>query len=263
MINAKVIADSVSPIGIRLTTLEVTFPRFILAEMNTHRVFSRNSASSRAVPIKKKIEEVRTNPVIPIEFGKNRPGMSASEEIPEAMKDVAIEMWRSAAENAADWAAELADVDVHKQVVNRVLEPFLWHTALITSTEWDNFFQQRLSPLAQPEMRVTAEAMKAALDRSTPDLVRLGEYHLPFISCEDAHLSDIDMIRCSVARCARVSYLTHDGKRDIQKDLELADRLEKDGHWSPFEHVAVPLITADYARNFCGWFQYRAIVDTL
>lgn len=262
--KAKVILDSVSPSGHRLTTMEVTFPRFILAEMNTHRKFSRNSASSRAVPASKMIERVKTDPVIPLEWGINRPGMQAS-AIFDDYDDIRFceFHWLEARDRAVEMAQELSDFGLHKQAVNRLLEPFLWHTAILSSTEWENFFKQRCSPLAQPEMRHTAELMRQVYTQSKPMEMPLGGWHLPYLRNEDNLRVDADRVKVSVARCARVSYLTHDGRRDVTEDFKLYGKLisADPPHLSPFEHAAVACADGDEHGNFDGWLQARQLVE--
>jgi thymidylate synthase ThyX len=292
--DAKVLADSVSPAGHRLTTLEATFPRFVLAEFNTHRVFSRNSASSRAIPIFKQLQRVLEDPYVPIEFGSNQPGMQAGPALEGEKKLAAEEEWLQARDDAvrrvlglvtdpASAAAEeplelLARVEaaqrekarpdewlnVHKQVANRLLEPFMWHTVIVTATEWDNFWNLRCHADAQPEIRLIAELMGAATRASEPARLEHGEWHLPLVRPEDRQegISSEELIKVSAGRCARVSYLTHAGKRDLSADLELHDRLLSSGHMSPLEHPARPLTPAEleegeWSGNFRGWRSYR------
>jgi thymidylate synthase ThyX len=259
--SASVLLDSVSPLGVRLTTLEVTFPRFVLAEFNTHRSFSRNSASSRAVPTSKLIERVERDPVLPLEWGRNKAGMSASDALSSDEAQAAQRVWLRARDDAVARACELLALDVHKQELNRILEPFLWHTVIVTATQWQNFFELRCAPNAQPEIREAALRMREAMDRSRPSLVPTGEWHTPLLQ-EDEYGLDVETRkRVSAARCARVSYLTHDGRREIAKDLDLYVRLKSDRHLSPFEHVATPAADAEYHANFRGWIQMRAEVE--
>lgn len=277
MISAKVIKDSIAENGSRLTTLEVVCHRFVLAEFNTHRAFSRNSASSRAIPLKKQIEKVKTNPAIPMVWASERPGMSGGAEVD--YKKVAETIWLEAAQEAVEKAQALADFDVHKSICNRLLEPFMWHTVIVSATDWDGFWKQRCSPLAQPEMRLCAEAMKEAFDASIPEKLELGEWHLPYIDYQDRieadtaqrhdpGISGIEVLKqVSAARCARVSYLTHDGVRSMDKDQDLYDKLATADppHASPLEHVATPNThgaTSDLSiynspGNFTGWRQLR------
>lgn len=258
--NATVVADSVSPAGVRLTTIEVTLHRFVLAELNTHRVFSRNSASSRAIPVKKQLARVVDDPALPVEFGANQRGMQAGEPLTGEDHDAALTAWLEARDHAVAAVEQLQELGVHKQVTNRILEPFMWHTVIVTATEWDGFWEQRCSPLAQPEIRVAAEAMQAAYDDSTPSEVGLGQWHTPYLRDEDGDLDDETARQVSAARCARVSYLTHDGRRDIDKDLELYERLvtARPPHWSPLEHVATPATEGERTLgNLRAWRQLR------
>jgi thymidylate synthase ThyX len=259
---ARVLLDSVSEAGIRLTTMEVTFPRFVLAEFNTHRTFSRNSASSRAIPTAKLIARVESDPVTPLEWGLNKKGMSATQTLAEESLDEAQRAWLEARDAAVEEAQKLHHLNVHKQVVNRLLEPFLWHTVIVTATEWQNFFDLRCTPSAQPELRKAALLMRDAMDASTPSPVSTGSWHLPLIQPDERSL-DVEILKkVSVARCARVSYLTHEGTREIEKDLELYERLKTDRHLSPFEHVATPADDTRMHANFRGWIQARQGIES-
>ncbi len=262
--SAKVITDSISEPGARLTTLEVTFPRFVLPEFNTHRVFGRNSASSRAIPVAKQLERVRQDPFIPIHWGANQPGMQADYELTGSERDQAELAWLAARDSAVQYTEQLLALGLHKQITNRLLEPFMWHTVIVTATEWSNFYALRLNPQAQPEIRRTAELMAVAYNASAPRLVRYGEWHLPLIQPDEqswAVANIEDAIKVSVGRCARVSYLTHDGVRDYAKDIELYDRLVSSGHMSPLEHVATPLLySGDWSGNLRGWKPIRKTI---
>jgi thymidylate synthase ThyX len=261
--SARILLDSRSPSGARLTTLEVRYPRFIHSEMMTHRVFSRNAASSRAIPIKKMIAAAREEPALPVYWGRNQTGMSAREAVAPDVETAARAEWQTALDDALRHAERLAaqDIDLHKQLVNRLLEPFAWITVIITATEWANFFTQRCHPDAQPEIKHIADMMLAEYRASIPAPVPLGCWHLPLIQDDERALPEEQLCKLSVARCARVSYLTHDGRRDRAKDLELYERLVEggaNGHWSPFEHVATPTPDAECrSANFIGWEQYR------
>ncbi len=259
---ARVLLDSISEAGIRLTTLEVTFPRFVLAEFNTHRVFSRSSASSRAVPTAKIIERVENDPVTPLEWGRNKKGMSASERLAQEEEDEAERVWLDARDAAVEQARKLHDLKVHKQIVNRLLEPFLWHTVIVTATEWENFFTLRCSRNAQPEIREAAVRMRDAMNASAPSPVAQGEWHLPLVQQDERQLGEETRKKISAARCARVSYLTHEGKREIEKDLELYERLKQDRHLSPFEHVATPANENEFHANVRGWVQMRQEIES-
>jgi thymidylate synthase ThyX len=261
--DARVLLDSVAPNGVRLTTLEVTFPRFVLAEFNTHRQFSRNSASSRAVPTAKLIERVESDPVIPLEWGRNKAGMSASDVLSNEEAHEATRVWLQARDDAIGHARALLDLKVHKQELNRILEPFLWHTVIVTSTEWENFFELRCAANAQPEIRAAALRMRDAMAASHALALSHGEWHTPLLQEDEDGLDVATRKKVSAARCARVSYLTHEGCREIEKDLELYERLKSDRHLSPFEHVATPAADARFHANFRGWIQMRGEVENL
>lgn len=262
MIEAKVILDSVSPAGKRITTLQLKYPRWVHGEFLTHRAFSRNSMSSRAVPVTKMIEQVRNDPALPIHWGKNQPGMQASEELTGAERDVARYRWQRAAEAAASHADVMNYVGAHKQIVNRILEPFQWMHTVVTATEWDNFFALRCHPDAQPEMQALAHAMRDAMDASTP---RPAEHHFPYVREEDVATSMWRRAMISAARCARVSYLKHDGTApSIGEDLALFERLAGGApiHASPLEHQGFAMPVAGVrSRNFVGWWQFRELLE--
>ena len=262
--EVKILADSIAN-GHRLTTFQLKYQRFILPELNTHRVFSRNSRSSRATPIKKNIELVETKPWGPIEWGLNQKGMVAEKLLTDEQKLKHVQyIWASVANAVAKAAMDLDQNGIHKQIANRLLESFLPIETVLSSTEWDNFFHLRLAPDAQPEMRALAYKMKLAMDKSTPVELKPGEWHLPYISQDDRknleQEGDLfgDLQKISAARCARVSYNTFDGTPNYQKDLELFDKLIKGSHFIPLEHVATPATDKDYMpSNFVGWNQFR------
>jgi thymidylate synthase ThyX len=272
--EARIERDSISPDGVRLTTFVVTLPRIVLAEFNTHRMLSRNSASSRAIPVEKRIKMIEADPFIPEQFGKNQKGMQASELVSGADADHAWMVWESALKEAVARATTLAKIGVHKQLANRLLEPFSWHPVVVTATEWDNFFNLRCHKNAQPEIRKAAEMMRELYVAGKPQELQYGMWHLPFLQPVESvtPLENWDPKRVCVGRCARVSYLTHDGKREPLADMELADSLLKNGHWSPFEHVARPMTAQEkqwwrvkrdegqdmpFCGNFRGWVQMR------
>lgn len=361
MYNCKILLDSISETGKRITTFEITFPRIVLAEFNTHRMFSRNSASSRAIPFSTQLDKVDRNPFIPERFPINGKGMQPDSYIEKTDPNynIAVNYWLNARDEATRTATNLynclpdAEItrNIHKQICNRILEPFMWHTVICTATEFDNFFKLRTHSDAQYEIRRIADLMYEAyhawddvnLDITSSSYkainnyndnekdegrikrlehlrwsavrhqkLKVGEWHTPLVYAEDeGAINDyanfiIDSMpiplekhldrgivlarnfieikkKISVARCARVSYLTHDGKRDIEKDLELFEKLRTSGHWSPFEHVATPYFIdeakasnndewklhhykndglADHkgnlpCGNFRGWKQYR------
>ncbi len=306
--GAKILADSISPAGHRLTTFEVTFPRIVLAEFNTHRLFSRNSASSRAIPVEKMLDRVRNHPFVPAVWGRNKRGMQASDEVlTGADLERAIGLWRDHADDARDAAYVLAGkreegcLDVHKQIANRLLEPWLWHTVIVSATEWGNFFNLRDNKMAQPEIHRAADLMHQLFKTSAPKSLGYGRWHLPLVT-EDEMASDAELVapwsemaeaawydgwvKVSAGRCARVSYLTHDGTRNPAEDVRLHDSLLASGHMSPLEHPARPMTAHElkvfqapelifreadqtwvhtgrftyFLGNFNGWVQHRKMI---
>lgn len=262
MFEVKILAASVNSMGERLTTFQLTYPRFIHSELLTHRMFSRNSASSRAIPVEKMISDVMVNPVIPIHWGAAQKGMQAYSEVPNHVQATCETMWLNARDEAVRQARLILDCGVHKQIVNRLLEPWMWITVICSTTSFEHFRQLRCHPAAEPHFQKLAGMMADAYDSAEPQLKRLGEWHLPLIGFSgDEHLSVADCVKVSTARCARVSYLTHDGKRDVEADIELHDRLASSGHWSPFEHASQPSPHRQQG-NFMGWIQYRKCFGT-
>ena len=256
MIEAQIIKDSVNSVGNRITTWVLTYPRFIHSELMTHRAFSRNASSSRAIPIEKMIKAVEDNPAMPEYWGLNQKGMQASEEADKEQIAEAKKRWLLARDNAVAQARHLLDVGLHKQIVNRVLEPFTHMTVILTATEYGNFFALRAHKDAQPEFQILAHKMLELYNNSKPQSLGEGEWHIPF----SENMPDVDVatkIKIATARCARVSYLTFDGKIDVAKDIELHDQLSTSGHWSPFEHVASSAPLYEQTGNFVGWLQYR------
>ncbi len=273
MISAKIIADSIAENGVRLTTMQLTYPRFIHSEFMTHRVFSRNASSSRAIPVAKMLEMVRNEPAMPIHWGKNQAGMQASEELSLAGREYSEALWRKAANKAADIAEEMMKLGLHKQATNRILEPFQHIHVVVTATEWDNFYSLRAHPDAQPEIHELAIQMLNAQKASTPRQLKAGEWHAPYVSDEERRLYEnaedkFLLAKVSAARCCRVSYLKHDGtKASVEEELALCERLvgSEPLHASPFEHQAVPDISEGAAYelfgNLNGWVQYRKLIE--
>jgi len=298
MISAEVVLASASEHAKPIYTLKCIYPWFIHGEVMTHRVFSRNASSNRAIPISKTNEEATRDDLRaePAFWGHEQKGMEPGEELskmpvqsgPHAWlspHEQAQNTWACASQAAADYAKALADLGVHKSICNRLTMPFRHAHVIITATEWDNFFGLRLAPDADPTMRELAMQMHEAITIIRPTLLQPGEWHLPFIT--DTEMRDIDdrlgfydmALKVSVARCARVSYESHEtGRRStVEEDLKLYDRLMAQGHWSPFEHQAAPdnWITmhsdtglhehAEYENshehgNFVGWRQFRKMM---
>lgn len=295
--SAVIVTDSVSPDGIRLTTFQLRYWRSIHSELMTHRDFSRNAGSSRARPSKAIIEQVRTNPWGPIHWGLNQAGMQAHRELEGDALWAAQAAWKMAAQSAADMAEHLNNIGTHKQVVNRLLEPFTYIDVLVTATNYANWFALRDHPDAQPEIQELAKLMRIEYGVNFPKLLKPGEWHLPYTTDEDwevaerycrdsrttrgkpTHEEKLEIVRrISVARCARVSYRAFDGTvSPIEKDLERYDKLlaSQPLHASPAEHQATPdtMISAppgshwsqewvfpEQHGNFRGWRQYRKML---
>lgn len=259
MFSAKVLLDSQGSVS-RLTTLEITYPRCVHAEMLRHRVFSRNTASSRAIPIAKVIEQVRTNPFIPLHWGAAQSGMQAYQEVNEEAQADAASIWLQLSRVACDTAEAMSnDLGLHKQVVNRILEPWVWTTEIISGTQWSNFLHLRCHEAAEPHCRKIAEMIRDAIAESMPKVLGPLDWHIPM--SEDLQNESLpDRLAIATGRLARVSYLTHNGVRDIQEDIKLHDRLIDGGHWSPTEHCAKNLGDTPLGGggNFGpGWTQYR------
>lgn len=237
--SARIIADSRNPWGTRLTTLELTYPRFIHAEMLRHRVFSRSVSSSRAIPIARMIKDVSNAELYPCFWGAAQTGMSADREIDEESKQKAIAIWDAHRKATLEAVQALADIGLHKQIPNRLLEPFAPITELVTGTEYQNFFELRDHPSAQPEIRAIAKLMRKAYSESIPKECEVGQWHIPYIDgAKDGGLDPESVLQVAVGRCARLSYKTHEGVRDPQEDVNLCGRLWSSKHLSPFEHVA-------------------------
>lgn len=287
-INATIIADSKNEFGQRITSWVLTYPRMIHAEMMTHRVFSRNAASSRAIPFKKMVQKVQEDPFVPIAWQKDHSGMQGEEYLtgrdefdipaPEGIRMIdsgaseklpgpqaAEHLWLRARDYAVEQATFLNETTgVTKQLCNRLLEPFLWYTAIFTGTEWENFFALRAHKAAEIHIADLAEKMLKEYNRSEAAQLKAGEWHIPFGDRFDidrlnnmmqfAPSGTIEnmMVKIATARCARVSYENFDGKDDYEADIKLHDRLASMGHWSPFEHCARAMTQEEYDTHFSG-----------
>jgi hypothetical protein len=297
-ISAKIILDSISPLGVRLTTFQLRYPRFIHAEELTHRILdtqpellfyeaipdglmydqnlSRNASSSRAIPVKRLIEDLRRDPAMPIYWGRNKPGMQAGEDwnalvsVPTTSGGIwdrtREQAWLDLMEVSIEYAEAFDASEYHKQIVNRLLEPWAHINVVVTAVQWGNFFALRSHPDAQPEIKLLSDQMQSAMHCSTPSLIENGQWHLPYVLGSDweairafakknrvtrdepqyEELSELALM-VSVARCARVSYKTHDGRETtVEEDIELANKLvvATPLHASPAEHQAMPDTTS-------------------
>jgi thymidylate synthase ThyX len=251
-ITAKVVCDSVCTNGVRITTLEVEYPRFIHSELMTHRMISKNCSSSRAIPINKMVDQILNNMAVPEYFGANKSGMQAVEEV--QFPDLARKMWIASGRQAVEDSLTLAkDFNIHKQISNRITEPFQMMKVLLTATEWDNFFNLRIEKDAQPEIVLLAYKIYTAMQDSNPVEIQSGEWHLPYIergfdSKGEIHyyLStgeevDLETAKKISASCsAQTSYRKND--ESVDKAIKIFDMLinAEVKHSSPFEHLATP-----------------------
>ena len=296
LITARILADSVSPDGVRMTTFEIEYPRFILAELNTHRMLSKNSASSRAIPVKTMHEHMRQFPAQPVHWGKNQPGMQASVELADNDLADAKFMWQRAQQDAMHWASQMSErVGLHKQVANRITEPWMIMKTVISGTEWANFWWLRAHADAQPEIHELAVKMWDELNSSVPLLLQPGEWHLPYVkyhrlsSGELIYLDATDTpITTEQARvisascCAQVSYRKSDDS--YAKAHKIFRQLieSQPCHASPVEHQATPMdldttnwyepetwepgvthVSANgdlWSGNLRGWIQHRKLI---
>lgn len=300
-IKVKIIADSIAQdSNIRLTTFELEYPRYIHAEIMTHRVFSRNAQSSRAVPVKAQIERTRSNPVYPIEFGVNKAGMSSVDLLDEQDTDFASSVWYALNQACCDASETLNDIGLHKQWSNRVTEPFSTIKVVITATEWENFFWLRYDKdAAQPEIVELARLMQEAMDSNIPFPMSEGEWHTPYVEIglskltgkriyyDENHnqLTLEEALKISASCCAQVSYRRLDTSK--AKAIEIYEKLFSGPkpHLSPVEHQATPVseryewgdilgkwpdgVTSvdrdgnPWSANFKGWIQYRQLLGKI
>ena len=289
LITATVIADSISPDNKRMTTMEIEYPRFILAELNTHRMLSKNSASSRAIPVKAMHQHIRENTASPVAWGKNQAGMQAKEVLDVEDSVEAFMLWEQARDNALEVSDALAELNLHKQIVNRVTEPWMIMKTVISGTEWKNFFWLRAHADAQPEIQVLAQKMRDAYVKSIPNKLQPGEWHLPYIKTDrnrngrllyldqnNEPMTLVDARVVSASCCAQVSYRKNDDS--LEKANKIFDQLIKSvpAHASPIEHQATPMqpnmgfgelgVTHQarnmeyWSGNLRGWIQFRKLV---
>ncbi len=265
--EVKMIADSIGRHNRRITTYQLKYPRYIHAEVMTHRVFSRNASSSRAIPVKKLSELALAEMVEPIRWGMNQPGMQATmEDLTGEKLEKAKEVWRNMAKACAEGAQQLAELGLHKQWANRPLEWFSNINVVLTTTERSNWDELRYHPDAQPEIYHLAKIMREVTDASLPKVLNEGEWHVPYVS--EAEIEQLqregstwyDIAKISAARCCRVSYLKHDGTTpSVKEDLELFERLagSKPAHMSPLEHCAMCVDEDKFFFNLNGFKSYR------
>lgn len=261
MISAKIIADSTCENGSRLTTFEVVIPKYLVAEFNTHRMLSRNSASSRAIPVKTMIESITNSPAMPVWWGASQPGMQADNQIPDKDIESAKALWLEARDSAINYAQKLLEMGLHKQITNRLLETWMETKIVTTATNWGNFFLLRNHNDAQPEIHEAARQMQELYNSNTPKFLNSGEWHLPYCDFEnDFTLEELKKVSASL--CAQVSYRKADFSLD--KAIKVYDRLVESfpPHFSPFEHQGSPAAESNFVSgNFRGWYQLRQDIE--
>lgn len=274
-IKVKILADSVNEYGDRLVTFQLMYWLPIHAEMMTHRVFSRNAASNRAIPVSKIIRQVWDNPAYPMFWGENKSGMQANTEFSKRKIRLSRFAWKWSGRLMCGVAWLLMKLGLHKQTANRLLMPWQFMHVVLSSTDFDNFSDLRIHEDAQFEIFAVAYLMDKAMRTSMPKELKNGEWHLPYITDEERKQHKVDVLKkVSAARCCRVSYLNHEGnKSNVGEDLKLCERLvgSEPLHASPFEHQATPDTfdrrTETYATptmhgNLKGWLQHRKYVES-
>lgn len=292
-VSAKVIADSINPRGVRITTFELNYPRIIHAELLTHRVFSRNSASSRAIPVATVINLVENDPAMPVHWGKNQPGMQAKEELDEVTKAGVQGLWLEASKQALSIAKVMNDMKAHKQVINRITEPYQHMKVVVTATSYENWFWLRDHKDADPTIAALAGEMKVAYDVSRPLDLHYGEWHMPYVSTDfkyadnnprgtqvfldenDKEITTEEALMISASCCAQTSYRKTDGTLE-KAELVFKRLIESEPvHASPVEHQAQCFDDSYYwpvgvthrdrqgiyhSGNFKDWLQYRQLI---
>lgn len=263
-ILAKVIEDSIALNGHRMITVQVRFPRIVHSELMTHRALAKNAGSSRAKPIKKMLAQVFNDPACPVEWGAAQAGMQAHTQLTGWRLFGVKALWKSAAMFAAAHSWAMMKLGAAKQIANRVTEPFQYIDVLISGTEWDNFDMLRCHPDADPTMRALAIEIMTAIETSIPKLLRLGQWHLPYVTAEERRTLPLhDQKIVSAARCARISYDPFDGNPSVEKERERFAKLvgQQPIHASPTEHQATPTMASSRSGNLVGWFQLRKEIE--
>lgn len=292
-VSAKVIADSINPRGVRITTFELNYPRIIHAELLTHRVFSRNSASSRAIPVATVINLVENDPAMPVHWGKNQAGMQASEELNDLDKVAVQGLWLEACKQAVSIAKIMDGIKAHKQVINRITEPYQHMKVVVTATSYENWFWLRANKEADPTIAALAGEMKTAYDVSHPLDLHYGEWHMPYVNTDfkyadnnprgtqvfldenDKEITTEEALMISASCCAQTSYRKTDGTLE-KAELVFKRLIESEPvHASPVEHQAQCFDDSYYwpvgvthrdrqgiyhSGNFKDWLQYRQLI---
>jgi hypothetical protein len=275
MYKASVIADSIYKRK-RLVTFEFTMAKCVVAELNTSRSLSRNSASSRAIPSNRIISAIESDPFIPEWTAANK-GMVAAGALDQSKVERADACWLHARDHAVENARMLIELGVAKQDANRLLEPFMFTTIVATGTDraWEWFFKLRDHGDADPKIGKAAKLMHEAYGGSEPLELNEGEWHLPYIADKDRQRvvalegtptfpalnfsvdwingcdwRDLILAHMSAARCARISYLRQHEDRSVEDEVSRACELVKSGHWSPTEHQAIVMPGHNQGGNF-------------
>lgn len=267
MTSAKIIKHSITEWGQEIVTFELEYPRFLHSECLTHKVTSSSSSSSRAIPILTMIKSVWNNPAEPASWGKNQPGMSAKENLEGWRLWAARKVWDLASKSSCIFSYLLFKIGAHKQIANRLTEPASYIKVLRTATSFDNWYKLRDHEAADPSIQVLAAVMRVAHENSVPQLLKSGEWHLPYV---DSIVGSEENLKLSASLSAQTSYRKAD--ESIEKAIRIYDLLinSEPAHFSPFEHQATPLNSEEsiffthkdklsrlWSGNFCGWGQYR------
>lgn len=267
MTSAKIIKHSITEWGQEIVTFELEYPRIVHQELLTHKILSKSSASSRAIPILQMIKRVWDNPAEPAAWGKNQSGMSAKEDLKGLNLSAAKFIWAAAAKINCGLSFLLSKTGVHKQIANRLTEPYSYIKVLVTGTNFENWYKLRDHQDADPTIQLLAATMKVAHQNSVPQVLKYGEWHLPYV---DSTVGSEENLKLSASLSAQTSYRKSD--ESIEKAIKIYDRLidSEPAHFSPFEHQGTPLPSEHsiffthkdklgrlWSGNFCGWGQYR------
>ena len=261
MIDIEIIADTQWRNGPRITTFLLVYPRFFHQEFLTHRAISRNSASSRAIPTEKIIQQVRLEPCLPWHIGANQPGMVADNPAEDLTQQAFLEDVRLLRDHSVKLAEKWKGV-IHKQTVNRYLEPWMKIAVVATATDWANFFHLRCHKTAEPHFREMAIKMCEMYYANTEEIIE-NYMHLPFVTEEEMEanpgIPSFEWMQISAARCGRVTHFRQGKLEDktLEEDIARGEQFAKDGHWSPLEHPADIAVATQYYGNFKGWFPLR------
>lgn len=258
-ISAKVILDALPKKGARLTTIEVVMPKFLIAQLNTHRALVKNSASSRAMPVTFVITSIVENYVTPMDFGMpaNSRGMVAKSSLTGWRKHASRLLWNTGMYVNIAIAYLQSKVGLHKAWANRPLEAYMYTKVLITATDWENFFKLRVHKDAQDAMEITALAIKTALHNHIPTIVEDNQYYLPYVGI--LYNPTPEEINLSVSCCAQITYNRELDTSPDKAASVVAKLLGDTPHWSPFEHLAV--LNHNPKGSYRSWQSYRHIIE--